>query len=186
MFAEPTLDDFTRRLRWHLAREKNDCSNAINAVVRKFAAAGRHGSGSCAINTLTAVETGLDKAAETILGELTRALRTTQLAKASLREEAEKTLRAFLFEAKALFRPHQVDSTAITQRVLLLDDRLRFLLRQFDIGFSQPHETEAPPTLANSVNIGVMSGGTFQQGAENTITNTSVTINLPLAPSNPG
>jgi len=186
MFVEPTLDDFTRRLRWHLAREKSDCSNAINVVARKFVAAGRHGLGSCAINTLTAVETGLDKAAEAILGELTRALHTTQLAKTSLREEAEKTLRAFLFEAKALFRPHQVDSTAITQRVLLLDDRLRFLLRQFDIGFSQPHETEAPPTLANSVNIGVMSGGTFQQGAENTITNTSVTINLPLAPSNPG
>jgi hypothetical protein len=182
MFAEPTLDDFTRRLDWHVAQAKTECANAIKAIARKFNAAGRRGSGSCATSILSAIEASLDKAADTILGELKRALDTTELERTALREKADGALWSFLFEAKALFRPHQVVNVdAITQRIRLLDDRLRFLLRQFDVGFSQPRSPAAPPTLANSISIGVMSNSTLQQGAGNSISNATMTINISAA-----
>jgi hypothetical protein len=181
MFADPTLDDFTRRLNWHVTQRKGDCANGINAIARKFAAAGRHRSGSCATSILAVIEANLDDTADAILGELRRALDTTSLGKTALRKEAERALWSFLFEAKYLFRPHQVDSPPITHRVTQLDGQLRFLLRQFDVGLSQPIEPETAPTMANSINIGLMSGGSFQQGTGNIIHNTSVKINVAAA-----
>ncbi len=69
---------------------------------------------------------------------------------------------------KAVTKPEKLkelgpDKT-IDQMLTEFDERLKFALRQFDVGFEDPPLPEEPQVTSNSIQIETMIGGGIQQG----------------------
>ena len=64
----------------------------------------------------------------------------------------------------------------IQERLSALDEKVRFAIRQFDVGFLDPPEPEAPLTMVNSMNVGMMTGGAVQQGTIKSTQNISIDV----------
>jgi hypothetical protein len=178
MFAEPTINDFLELIDWHIARATDCMLRAVNQVAGEFTGA-FHGSRRvlCSIEAaLTEFEAGVDAT----LGELKRVItKTARLDPHELRQAAAQRLENFAVAAKDAARVDRY-RTEFQGQLAAFDQYLRFALRQFDVGFLDPSEPEVPP-VANSINIGTMTGSVIQQGSPGATQTVNLNIEGALA-----
>jgi hypothetical protein len=106
MFAEPTINDFIFKIRWHLWQR---LTNAKSKVAEAHSDAAKRVVGASSFRQL------------------------------AMEDYIDKKLREF-------------------------DEVLEFKIRQFDVGFFDSQEPEVPH-MANTINIGTMTGSAIQQGS---------------------
>lgn len=174
MFANPTLQDFSSWITWHLDKAAVAGEKAVTKVRSNFALHGASGSSREVIVALEAIHKEFDRGIDAALGELSRAIKRDLLEHDDLRRITEESLRAFAERMKAAVPLHRVPD--FKAKVAELDTRLDFALRQFDVGHLDPREPEEPLTMSNSINIGVMSGGAIQQGTSESTQNFEVDL----------
>ena len=163
MFAEPTIEDFVARIDWHVSNALNRAHKSVGQIRSEAAAKGWLQSGRRYLVSIEAVRKEFEVGIETVLGELKRALRDTELDKHVLRETAEQHLMKFAEDAKEAARVTDIAGfDGHVKGFEELDRYLRFALRQFDVGFSDPPEPEVPPVTKNTINVNNMAGNIQQ------------------------
>lgn len=167
MFAEPTLQDFSAWISWHLDKSAVAAQKAIAKRNVEAAARGAYRSSRTVIASWEIVQEEFDRGIDAALGELKRAIRIDLLDHDDLRRIAEEALRAFAERMKTLVIFDWLPEFKV--RLSELDTRLTFALRQFAVGFLEPREPEVPLAMSNSINIGSMSGCAIQQGTKNSV-----------------
>ena len=168
MFAEPTIDDFSDNIRWHLKKAADRGGVAVAEVMARLAKAGALQSGRAVLLIFDAVRKEFDAGIETALGELKRSARITKLDPRELRQVTMTFLDQFMVEMKSITRSEQYRSLVkqvIDEKLAEFDRHLAFAVRQFDVGFFNPTEPEVPSASNNSINIGAMHGSAIQQGS---------------------
>jgi hypothetical protein len=170
MSAKPTINDFLALIDWHIAKADHSAKQAVSDVRRRASAAGRLNSGSTILLCFQAVRTLFDSGVETVLGELKRVGRKTELDRDELRQHAVQRLMDFAIAAKAIARTPEATGSAgieeyVVQQGAALDEHLKFAVRQFDVGFFDPAEPEIPAVAHNSIVIGTMTAGNVAQAS---------------------
>jgi hypothetical protein len=127
-----------------------------------------------------------DACIDTVLGELKRVIRTTDLDRKDLRELAVQHLMQFAQAAKLIsqadqFRHHGGVGGYVDEQFAAFDQHLTFAVRQFDVGFFDPQEPEVPQ-VSNSITIGSMAGGAIQQGSPGANQSAQITVNVQTIP----
>jgi len=173
MFRDPTINDFIGWQRFHLDKAAEEVRRAVRARQASLAARGLGQSGAMIEGVLDDIHTGFDRGVETALGELKRAVRTTKLDPADLRQMTAQLLGQYTIDVKAAIPKHVAEppfpnlEPYVAKRIASLDELLTFKLHQFDVGFLVPEEPEVPAvTNNNSINVGSMVGA-IQQGSPN-------------------
>lgn len=164
---QTTIEDYSARLEFHLGEATKALQKAAQKIASEWNAQGMTGSSRYPLFLYESVEQAYRSGIDVALGECSRASRITTLSIAQLRPVTEEKLNGFLSAAKkALDRPSMSPSQKQTIAPLLpkLDAYLKFALRQFDVGLLTRPEPSVPPSMSNSISIGVMSGGLLQQG----------------------
>ncbi len=168
MPSQPTLDQFRKWITSHLDTAAEKTGKEIHGVISHLNAAGAYRSGRAILVIFEKVDEGLDRGADTALGELKRTRRLFKLDPDKLREVTEVQLREFLSKLKKLSKHEEMRMWGapriVSERLAKLDERLNFLLENFDVGFIDPAEPEMPPTMGNHITIETMTGGAIQQG----------------------
>jgi hypothetical protein len=119
MFAEPTINDFIFKIRWHLWQR---LTNAKSKVAEAHSDAAKRVVGASSFRQL------------------------------AMEDYIDKKLREF-------------------------DEVLEFKIRQFDVGFFDSQEPEVPH-MANTINIGTMTGSAIQQGSPHAKQAVQMTLNV--------
>ena len=180
----PTIDDFTAWVDWHLEKIVIKAKKSVTQVKSNAAAAGAYQSSRTIILVFEAVHEEFDQGLDVALGELKRSCRITDLDQKLLRTTTEERLNKFVTEMKAATGAESLRNFAggmnsnIDECLNNFDKKLVFALRQFDVGLLDPLEPEAPLSMTNSINIGVMAGGAVQQGSQGATQNLSIEINI--------
>src|SRR4029450_4374284 len=110
MFAQPTMDDFLRRLDWHLEKAVGLSERSQNAITARHAAQGRLRSGATIKAVYESAHVEFAKGVEAALGELKRIALKTALDRDQMRRLTEERLRAFVERCKAATKPEMLRS----------------------------------------------------------------------------
>jgi hypothetical protein len=183
VYAEPTIDDFLELVDWHISKALDRAGQAVTRVRGEASARGRLNSGMAVIFSIEAVRKEFDSGVEAVLGELKRVARKTKLDRDDLRQNAFKRLENFVTAAKAVAQTPEASSfpsNQLDEQLAAFDQHLRFAKRQFDVGFLQPAEPEAPP-VTNAINIGSMTNSAIQQGSPGAEQTVNFTLNIEVA-----
>jgi hypothetical protein len=168
MYAKPTIEDFLTWIDWHIDQADRGATRAVNDIRRKASAAGALRSGGTVTHCFEAVRTEFNSGVEKVLGELKRAVRTTELDRDQLRQHAVERLIGFAETAKATARTPEASAAGLEKIVVeqcsAFDKHLTFAVRQFDVGFFDPAEPEVA-VADNSINIGNMTGSNIAQAS---------------------
>lgn len=167
MYAEPTIQDFLELIDWHISKALDRATQRVSQVRGEAAGHGRLNSGMTVILSVEAVRKEFDSGVEAVLGELKRVARKTKLDREDLRQNAFRRLENFITAAKAVAQTPEASSfpsNQLDERLAAFDKHLWFAKRQFDVGFLEPAEPEAPP-VTNAINIGSMTNSAIQQGS---------------------
>jgi hypothetical protein len=164
MFAEPHMNDFLDNIRWHLQRAADRGRTAVEELLAK---PGTLGSPRAALMIFDAVRKEYDAGIETALGELKRCARIAKLDRRELRQATVQCLENFRLEMKSITQSDKYRSfgNPTVEKLDDFDQHLKFIVRQFDVGFLNPAEPEVPNVSDNSINIGSMHGSAIQQGS---------------------
>lgn len=168
MFAQPSLDDFTARIEWHLNKALACGQRGIKSIEHKSNAEGWYRSGARIKRTFETALAEFDKGIVAALGELKRVTLLGVLDMWELRRITHHRLQDFAARMKAVTKPEKLKelgpAKTIDQMLTEFDGRLTFALRQFDVGFEDPPLPEEPQVTSNSIQIETMIGGGIQQG----------------------
>jgi hypothetical protein len=168
MFAQPSLDDFTARIDWHLNKALACGQRGIKSIERKSNAEGSYRSGARIKGTFETALSEFDKGIFATLGELKRVTLLGVLDMWELRRITHNRLQDFAAHMKAVTKPEQLKefgpAATIDQMLLEFDERLTSALRQFDVGFEEPRLPKEQQVTSNSIRIETMIGGGIQQG----------------------
>jgi hypothetical protein len=182
MFAEPTINDFLASIDWHIRKASDRASLAVANVRGQFAAHGALSSSRLVLFTWEAARKEFDSGVEAVLGELSRAIRTTKLDRSELRQHAVQRLMNFAIAAKAVARTPETSRSEmgkyLNEQFAALDQHLQFSVRQFDVGFLNPAEPEVPAVSNNSIIIGNMADSTILQGSPEATQNVQFAFNI--------
>jgi hypothetical protein len=183
MFKEPTIQDYSNWLAYHLDKAIDRARRAISQVESRTLAGGSYMSGRTVGLVFDAADEEMERGIDAALGELKRGVNRDLLDHDLLREATEKALRAFAEMMRTLVRANRWEGLGkvkdvVDRRLAGFDARVDFALHQFDVGHLDPVEPEIPLTMGNSINIGVMAGGAVQQGTNQSNQTLSVTINF--------
>ncbi len=187
MFEEPSNQDFTSWIEWHLDKRVEVAGRDLAAIQRKHNAEGQWRSGRSILLVLDAVSNVLGDGVDTALGELRRAARVTKLDAPEMRRITETQLRIFLDNLKSLGVVKSLGGFAPPAALRKIDDtfvrlgkELDSRLRQFDVGFLQPEEPERPSIMSNNINIGTMAGGAVQQASKHSPQHVEIQSNISM------
>jgi hypothetical protein len=182
VYAEPTIDDFLELIDWHISKALDRAGQAVSRVRGEASAHGRLNSGMAVIFSIEAVRKEFDSGVEAVLGGLKRVARKTKLDREDLRQNAFKRLENFVTAAKVVAQTPEASSfpSQLDERLAAFDQHLRFAKRQFDVGFLEPAEPEAPP-VTNAINIGSMTNSAIQQGSPGAEQTVNFTLNIEVA-----
>jgi hypothetical protein len=170
VFHEPTFDDYSNWIDWHISRAHKRAQEAVNLVRGQFAQGGRFQSGARVLNSIDASRKEFEAGVETVLGELKRSIKRTTLDRQELRRITAERLTDFVEKSKAAAHVSGDQGVRGMQKHVIeqfaaFDQYLQFALRQFDVGNLDPVEPEVPPVTNNSINVGTMTGSVIQQGS---------------------
>src|SRR5262249_37715025 len=180
VFTEPTINDFVDNIRWHLAKALDRARGEVVRIKSEHASRGILQSSMTIMRIFAEVRKEFDAGIETALGELKRAMRKTQLDGRELREVTVQCLENFAIQAKAVTGPEPFRSLVgevIDQNLRAFDQHLKFILRQFDVGFFDPNEPEVPQ-VSNAINVGSMVGSAIQQSSPGAKQRVEITLNV--------
>ena len=183
MFAEPTINDFRVNIGWHLTKARTNALTRVDQIAAEHAQRGLGMSGVVITAICTAMQNAFEDGIGTALGELKRAIRTTKLDRDELRQAAVLCLEEFKISCKAIAGDYNNFCSLpgvgdyIDGRLREFDEVLKFKIRQFDVGFFDPQEPEVPQ-VANTINIGSMTGSAIQQGSPNATQTVQFTLSI--------
>lgn len=186
-YAQPSLDDFARAIEWHLDRSLSAARQRIGGIETSANARGMLRSGNTIIETFQAAHKEFEGGVDTALGELKRAIQTTELDKDRLRKITIEALSKYRDDLKGLTGHEKMRKWApqafsnIDGFLAEFDETLAFKTRQFEVGFFDPGEPEVPP-VTNYMHVGHVSGGAVQQGTSHSTQNVT-TINIQVLPA---
>jgi hypothetical protein len=184
MFAQPSLDDFTARIDWHLNKALACGQQGVESIERKSNAEGWYRSGARIKRVVETALAEFDKGVVAALGELKRVTLLGVLDMWELRRITYDRLQDFAVRMRTVTKPEQLKELGpvktIDQMLSEFDGRLTFALRQFDVGFEDPPMPEEPQVTSNSIQIETMIGGGIQQGTHGT-SQVLTHINVPAA-----
>jgi hypothetical protein len=153
-FASPTINDFLDQLKVQTDRVVRDFQDRKNEISSMCAKTGTTQSSTHILLLLRAIDEHAERGVALLLGELRRALSYPELDPRVLRdlipprldELADRIITAAAFHnlIRSL-QSNQVDEMVSTK----IEDirlKIRFWLRQFDIGWDQPVTPEPLPT----------------------------------------
>lgn len=184
MFAQPSRDDFTARIDWHLNKALTCGQQGVKSIERKSNAEGLYRSGARIKRVVETALAEFDKGVVAALGELKRVTLLGVLDMWELRRITYDRLQDFAVRMKAVTKPEQLKELGpvkiIDQLLSEFDERLKFALRQFDVGFEDPPIPEEPQVTNNSIQIENMIGGGIQQGTYDT-SQVVTQVNVPAA-----
>jgi hypothetical protein len=181
VFATPTNNDFLDLVDWHLSKARERASGEIAEIRSKAAAAGVFQSSRTGVLSIAAARREFEAGITTVLGELKRVLRITDLDRDNLRQLTTSRLVQFAASIKAISGAGQFRDLGIGQYIdeqfTAMDKHLLFAMRQFDVGFFDPQEPEVPQ-VSNSITIGSMTAGAIQQGSPGAKQTVQLTVNV--------
>ena len=173
MFEQPTVQDFSSWIEWHLSKRRDVADRAITGIERQRNAAGQYRSGGTNIVMCEELAAALEEGTEAVLGELKRAATITKLDRAELRRITGEQLDGYLQHLQSHWIIEKLRGFALPGATAELENRLAkmtealsFKLRQFDVGFLDPREPEKPDIMSNKIHIEMMTGGAVQQATE--------------------
>jgi hypothetical protein len=171
MFSNATLDDFATRLDWHLNNAIVAGQDEIGSIDSKMSASGTCHSGARIKLAFKVALAEHDKGIISGLGELRRIVGRGVLDKTELRRIAYERLHIFTDRMKILVKLDNfrgaIPTTVLDDFYSSFDQKLTYLLRQFDVGFEELRLPEEPYMSNNSITIDTMLGGGIQQGTRN-------------------
>lgn len=175
MITDPTIDDFSAWVNFHLERAEQKSLAEINKVIAHAAGKGMFYSGGTVHGIIGAVEKEFEAGVENALGELRRAIQAGKIDQQLLRQRTEASLREFLRRLKNQIGGQTNKIVAgnvgvvryVDNKIAALDSYLNLHLRQFDTGLYTPNEPVREGTMIdNSIKIGgAVTGSAIQQGS---------------------
>lgn len=146
VFASPTINDFLDQLKMQTERAVRDFQMRKNEISSTCAKAGITHSSTHILLLLNEVDEHVERGAALLLGELRRALSYPELNAIELRdlipprldELAERIVSVAAFQNLVRSLQSNQMREIIDKRMEDIKTRLRFWLRQFDIGWDQP------------------------------------------------
>ena len=175
MLTDPTIDDFSAWINFHLERAEQKSQTEINKVISHAAGRGMLHSGGTVHGIIGAVEKEFEIGVENALGELRRAIRAGKIDKQLLRQRTEASVREFLRRLKnqigaqtnKIISGNVGVARHVDDKVAALESYLNLHLRQFDTGLYTPNEpVREGAMIDNSIKIGgAVTGSAIQQGS---------------------
>jgi hypothetical protein len=149
-FSSPTINDFLAQIHMQTDRVLRDFAKQKREIGAKCSKAGMISSSNHILLLLDAVDEQVEKGVGLLLGELRRALQYPELDPLQLRDLTGPRLHEL---ATAVITMSEVERTArsfgngqflemVAARTKRIIDNVRFWLRQFEIGWSDPIEPE--------------------------------------------
>jgi hypothetical protein len=188
MFADPTIDDFSALIDWHIAKAQEQATQGVEQVRREAARLGRFQSGKTVQDSIEGARIEFDAGVEAVLAELKRVAQSTKLNLAELRQIAVQRLERFAIAAKETSKAEQFRNTSagvsrfIDEQFAAFDQHLQFSVRQFSVGLLNPPYPELPPIM-NSITVGNMTNSALVQGSPGAQQTMDVTLNIQSAGS---
>lgn len=186
MFAQPNQNDFLDWIRWHLDQSAERARWTVRSIKHDHSAKGLLRSGATIKRICDEVFAEFDLGIQSALGEVKRSIRITNIDPQILRQLTIQCLNQFLIEMKEACEPNflrGVGKSAAVDKMIdeslsKFDSRLRFVVRQFDVGFLSPGEPEQAPMAKNFISIGTMTGSSIQQDSAGAKLANTVEINV--------
>jgi hypothetical protein len=181
MFSEPTINDHLDKTRRSLAAEIDALQSSLAGIYSDHAARGILTS-SMTVQRVWAetVKSGV-AGIEIALRELQRTIQSTKLNPKELRDHTVNELENFRLQLEAIGREKssnvvQVGMEAFVDREnAKLREDLRYMIRQFDVGFFQPSQGEAKMTTNNSITVHSLVGN-ISQNSPNSTQSTNIDV----------
>lgn len=169
MFENITIEDYRDWIKFHLDKVHAETEREILRVQGEASKAGASGSGRMIIGVFEKALVGLDHGLDTALGQLKRVIRKDQLDPRELRRVTGELLEEFSKDQLSSTQHNRFiemgSANIVTPLLPKFEAKVRFALRQFDVGLNDPPEAELPLSMTNNVSIGTMSNSILQQGS---------------------
>jgi hypothetical protein len=181
MFSEPTINDHLDKIRRTLSAEVDALQSSLAHIYSEHTARGVLQSSMTVqrvwAETVKAGVAGNEKA----LRELQKTIQSTNLPPKELRDCTVSELENYRLqlEAIALGKSNVVQGgmeRLIDRDSAKLRDDLRYMIRQFDVGFFQPSQGEAKMTTNNSISVHSLVGNISQNSPNSTQSTTTINV----------
>lgn len=179
MFENMTIEDYRDWIKFHLDKTVKETEREISLFRMQANSRGMSGTGHSTIATIEKALDALERGLDTTLSQLKRVIKMNKLDPHQLRSVTGQLLEDFSERQKNATGYQRLmecgHSEIVTPLIPSFEHKVRFALRQFDVGLNDPLEPETPLSMTNNVSIGVMSNSILQQGASQEAMNSSDT-----------
>jgi hypothetical protein len=168
VFSEPMINDHLDKIRRMLGAEIDVLQSSLSRIYSDHAARGVLTSSMTVqrvwAETVKSGVAGIEKA----LHELQRTIQSTKLAPKELRNYTVGELENFRLQLEAIGREKSnvvqggMEPFVERESTKLRED-LRYMIRQFDVGFFQPSQGEAKMTTNNTISVHSLIGNISQE-----------------------
>jgi hypothetical protein len=180
VFSEPTINDHLDKIRRTLSAEIDGLQSSLARIYSDHAARGILTSSMTVqrvwAETVKSSVAGIEKA----LWELQRTIQATKLTPKDVRDHTVSELENFKLQLEAIAREKSnvvqggMESFMDRESTKLRED-LRFMIRQFDVGFFQSSQGEAKMTTNNSITVHSLVGN-ISQNSPNSKQSTNIDV----------
>jgi hypothetical protein len=180
VFSEPTINDHLDKIRRTLSAEIDALQSSLAQMYSEHAARGVLTSSMTVqrvwVETVKSGVVGIEKS----LRELQRTIQSTKLHPKQLRDSTVNELENFRLQLEAIGREKSnvvqggMEAFVDRESTKLRDD-LRYMIRQFDVGFFQPSQGEAKMTTNNTISVHSLVGN-ISQSSPNSTQSTNIDV----------
>ena len=180
MGANVTIGDFIEWIDYHLNRTDEETRQQIGSAMARATQKGNLGSSRMVLQIIDICKKQLRIGIDLSVGEFNRIKKETDLDSGDMYDALANCLTSFERRIEESIRKNARTSVGniepFEKNIVPLQEELSFALKHVKTGFLSPPEPPMPPTMANQISIGSMTGGAIQQGTTASTQNVTIKI----------